>query len=206
MANEYITSTALKKTLSLTGETYADDDITAAISAASRIIDQACRRRFWLDSSDQTRYYERTDSNLVVIDDLATLTSVKTDPDGTGTYSETWTQNTDFVFGPPNAAADGVPFVAIHRRSQGNYVLPRGERRIQVIGKFGWAAVPSQITQATTIFAARLLKRAREAPFSVVGLGFDGVAVRLPKVDPDIMVLIDGFVRSPVGANGMGLA
>jgi len=203
---DYLTSAVLKATLSLSLETYADADITAAITAASRSIEKECGRRFWQDSAETTRYYERIDQDMVVIDDLSTITSVKTDPTGGGTYSETWTQNTDFVFGPPNAAADAVPWVAIYRLSAGSYLLPSGPRRIQVIGKFGWAAVPAEVVEATTIYAARLLKRAREAPFSVAGMGFDGTAVRIPKVDPDIAILLDGLHRSPVGANGMGIA
>lgn len=216
MATDYISTATLKATLSLTGETYADADITAAITAASRSVDQACGRRFWLDSADVTRYYERTSMELVVIDDLATVTSIKTDPDGTGTYSETWTQDTDYVFGPPNAAADGLPFVAIHSLysgtsappgyfTSGRYFLPSGPRRIQVIGKFGWAAVPAQVVTATSLMAARLLKRLREAPMGVAGFGMDGATIRIPKVDPDVVNLLIGLQRSKPGANGMGI-
>lgn len=205
--SDYLTSAVLKATLSLSAETYADSDIATAITSASRAIDDECGRRFWEDPADVTRYYERTDVDLVVIDDLATLTSVKIDPDGMGTFSQAWTQNTDFMFGPENAAADGVPWTAIYRLpTSGSYLFPAGRRRIQVIGKFGWPAVPAQVVEATGIYASRLLKRAREAPFSVAGMGFDGVAIRIPKVDPDIAILLAGLHRSPVGANGMGIA
>jgi len=206
VANEYISVAGLKETLSLSAESYADADIADAIASASRAIDEACGRRFWLDATDQTRYYERLDDDLVVIDDLAAITSIKTDPDGTGTYSGTWTQDTDYVFGPDNAAADGVPWAAIYRLPAGGHVIPRGKRRIQVIGRFGWPAVPDRVAEATTIYASRLLKRAREAPFSVAGMGFDGVAIRIPKIDPDIAILLSGLHRSSVGGNGMGIA
>ena len=216
--SDYVTSAALKKTLQLTGETYADDDVAAAISAASRAIDQACGRRFWLDAIDATRYYERASAVLVVIDDLATVTSIKTDPTGEGVFSEIWTENTDFVFGPQNAAADGVPYQTIYSLYAGSYVvpdgyttsgkyfLPSGPRRIQVIGKFGWPAVPAQVVTATSILAARYLKRLREAPLGIAGFGMDGTAVRVPKVDPDVMALLDGLRRGKVGSNGFGIA
>ena len=208
MANEYITAAALKATLSLTGETYADADITAAIAAASKAIERACGRRFWKDAADVTRYYERVDDLMVVIDDLAAVTSVKTDPDGLGTYSETWTQNSDYVFGPENAAVDSVPWTAIYRITYpaADYLLPKGPRRIQVIGKFGWPAIPDQIPVATSKLAARLMKAMREAPLGIAGFGMDGAAIRIAKTDPDIGFLLEGLKRSPLGANGMGIA
>ncbi len=216
--SDYVTSAALKKTLQLTGETFADDDVAAAISAASRAIDAACGRRFWLDAIDATRYYERASAALVVIDDLAMVTSIKTDPSGDGVYSETWVENTDFVFGPQNAVADGVPYQTIYSLHAGDYVLlagylssgryflPAGPRRIQVVGRFGWPAVPAQVVTATSILASRYIKRTREAPLGVAGFGADGAAVRIPRVDPDVMALLDGLRRGRVGANGLGLA
>ena len=205
MANEYITSSELKATLTLTSETYADADIAVAIEAASRALDKACGRRFWLDDVAATRYYERENNRLVVIDDLVTLTSVKTDPDGTGTYSGTWTENTDFVFHPFNASADSAPYTMIERLPAASNVLPSGPRRIQVIGIFGWADIPPQIIEATSVMSTRFLKRMREAPFGIAGMGYDGGAVLVPKVDPDMMTLISGLVRSPPGSHGMGL-
>lgn len=222
MANEYITPAQLKSTLSLDAtDTYADADINMAISAASKAIERACQRRFWVDATDQVRYYERTNRIMVVIDDLVSVTSVKTDPTGQNNYSENWIEDTDYVFGPLNAAANGWPYETINRLFAGNYIgppndeyllpvgryfLPLGPRRIQVTGKFGWPEIPDQVIEATTIFAARLLRRAREAPYSVIGLGFDGASIRIPKMDPDILSLLDGLRRHRPGSNGFGLA
>lgn len=201
----YVSSSELKATLSLSAETYADADIATVISSASRGIEEACGRRFWKDANDATRYYERVAADMVMIDDLATLTSVKTDPDGGGAYSETWTENSDYVFSPQNAAADGVPFVSIHRLADSDYTLPVGPRRIQVIGKFGWPAVPAQVVTATSKIAARLLKGIREAPLGIAGFGMDGAAVRIAQTDPDIRFLLTGLHRGKVGSNGIGI-
>jgi hypothetical protein len=66
---------------------------------------------------------------------------------------------------------------------------------VAVTGQFGWPAVPAQVIEATTILATRLLRRAREAPFGVVGLGIDGAAVRISRFDPDVGFLLDPLVK-----------
>ena len=63
-------------------------------------------------------------------------------------------------------------------------------------GKFGWAAVPAAIVEATTILAAQLVKRAREAPFGVVAIGLDvGAVTRIAVTDPSIRFLISDYIR-----------
>jgi len=39
------------------------------------------------------------------------------------------------------------------------------------------------------------LKRAREAPFGIQSVGIDGVAVRISRTDPDLMFLLNSYVR-----------
>ena len=114
--------------MNLSAESYADADIGAAITAASRMIDKTCGRRFWKDSADTTRYFERIDKELVLIDDLATLTSLKTDPDGDGSFAQIWTIAIDFVLEPANAVVNNEPFTLIHSRYHytGRYYLPAG--------------------------------------------------------------------------------
>lgn len=197
MANEYVTQAALKATLSLTGETFADADIDAALEAASRSVDGHCRRRFYADADvNQIRYYSPFSKSLLPIDDLVTLTTLKTDPGGDGTFEETWTLNTDFNLLPLNPelidATNRWPSTQIETHPLGSFYFPTSyPRSVQVTGKFGWAAVPPQVKEATTILAHRLLKRAREAAFGVVGLGLEGGAVTISKTDPDLAGLLD---------------
>ena len=201
MANEYVTSAALKATLTLTGETFADADVAVAVESASRGIDELCERRFWLDADAlQVRYYDAISRDLVRIDDLVTLTSLVTDPGGDGTFEETWTVNTDYILTPMNAAADGRPYETITRHPSGDYLFPvLYPRAIKVTGKFGWSAIPPAIVEATTILAARLLKRSREAPFGITGMGLDGGAVHIARTDPDIKFLTAGLIRGGMG-------
>lgn len=145
-----------------------------------------------------TRYYTPTTSGLVTIDDLATVTSVASDIDSAGTYTETLVENTDYHFEPLNAAADGWARTRLVIHPNSAFVdFPAGERRsVRVVGKFGWPAVPPAVKQATAIVAARLMRRSREAPFGVVALGTEGEAMRIGRVDPDVQMLLNPYVRS----------
>jgi hypothetical protein len=200
MAQDYVTAGELKATLELTGESFADDDIGVAITAASRAVDHSCDRRFWADSdANQIRYYTPTSSVVLQIDDLVTLTALATDDQGDQTFTQTWTVNTDVFLEPLNAAADAEPYTRLctnPARSSLYFPVQYG-RSVRVTGKFGWAAVPASATQATTIIAGRLLKRARETPMGVVmaGVGFDGAAIRIASQDPDVVMLLSPLRR-----------
>ena len=196
MATNYITDNQLKKTLELTGETFADDDVTAAVSAASRSIDDVTHRRFYADSTASVvRYYSPGSPRRVSIDDLVTLTELAVGP-GDNTFPTVLTLHTDFELAPLNATADVRPSTSIKALT---YQLPCGVRTVRVTGKFGWPSVPDEIEQATSILAAKLLKRSREATFGIVGFGMEGGYARITKSDPDVMMLIGPFIRPLVG-------
>lgn len=202
---DYITSAALKSTLNFQNETYADADIAAAITAASQGLDSACNRRFWKDAEDVTRYYTPFSRHLIVIDDLANFTSLSIDMNGDNVFELALTENTHFVFEPLNAVADGWPREVIRILHRTGRRLPDPEwypRSVELVGKFGWPAVPPNIVEATTILASKLLRRAREAPFGIVALGgLDAAAVvHIARTDPDINFLISGFIRKPTPA------
>lgn len=203
MANEYASSAELKAALSMSSETFADAEITLALTAASRGIDGAARRRFWKDAdANQARVYTPTSAEWVAIDDLIALTSLKTDTDGDGTFENTWTLNTDFVLEPLNAAADSRPWTSVSRHPRGNYrELPVDlPRSVQVSGQFGWSAVPEAVKEATMILASKLLRRVREAPFGVVTVGIDEPsAMRIARTDPDVRFLLADFTRNSRG-------
>jgi hypothetical protein len=197
LSNAYVELEQVKKSLELEGTSFADADLRTAVLAASRAIDQACDRRFWLDAdANQIRYYTADSPNVVLVDDVVTLTSVLVDQDGDGTWEETWVANTDYVAEPLNAAADSWPYTRLRvhpSRGAGWSPYPRG---VKVTGKFGWAAVPAQITEATSILASKLLRRSREAPFGVVTVGIDaGAAMRIATMDPDVRFLISPYVK-----------
>lgn len=194
-ANDYITLTELANSLSIgSGETYADADMTAAITAASREVDRRCGRKFWQDST--TRYYTPArGTNRVWIDDLRAGASVAVDYTGDGTFATSWAEGVEYILEPFNAAAEGFPWTTITLRSRSTAYFPVWERSVRVGGQFGWTEVPSAVKQATSILASRFLKRVREAPFGVAGFGIDGGAVRVSNFDPDVDALLSAYVR-----------
>lgn len=195
MSTDYTTSAALKATMGVTVATW-DADIAAAITAASRAIDRVCNRRFWLDAdASQVRYYTPDRVDVLEIDDLVTLTSLKSAPDG-ATFDDTWVANTDFVLEPLNAAAEQEPqpYTRARAHPNGSYLFPTYyPRSVQVTGRFGWSSVPQPIVQATTIMAERLVKMAREAPMGV--LAFDTEAVRITEADGGLRLLLGPYKR-----------
>lgn len=201
MADNYAPLEELRSTLELGEETFADADLTLAITAASRGIDKHCNRRFWADANaNQVRHYSPTNRGLLLIDDLIELTSLKSDPTGDSSFPDTWTQNEHFLLEPLNAAADGEPWTLIRVLPQSSFALPTARpRSVKVTGKFGWASVPAGIKEATMVIASKLLRRAREAPFGVVALGIEGGAMRIIRSDPDVGFLIEPFRHIVVG-------
>lgn len=195
-ANDYTTSALLKATLTMTGQTFADADIDAAITAASLAVDGICNRRFWKDTNDTTRVYTPRSPYLCAIDDLATLTTVKTDSGDDGTYEVTLTVDTDFVMEPRNGPQDtpARPWTMIRVRAGSSACFPTGVgQSVQVVGKFGWPTVPAAVSDATTILATQLLKRKREMPFPIAV--FNETALRLGRSDTQLALLLNPYTK-----------
>lgn len=193
----YATPYDVKQSLGLTASTFADDDITAAIAAASRAIDQQTSRRFYPDNdANQVRTFLPQHPGYCIIDDLVEFTSLEA-------QDSTWVLNSDFYLEPTNAAADARPFTAIRTIARPFIFtlsqIPAGwagfDGRITVTGMWGWAAAPDEIATATKILASRLLRRVREAPLGVVSLGSEMEAVRLGRADPDVAALVGPYAR-----------
>lgn len=162
------------------------------ITAASRAIDNFTERVFYQTSA--TRVFVPYDNFLVEIDDLATLTTLKTSTNVDGVFDVTWGTN-DRQLEPLNGIAGGMPSPTTHIRAVGDYWYPTAgqEATVQVVGTFGWPAVPSAIEQACILQAARYFKRA-DSPMGVAGFDAMGV-VRLARIDPDIATLLEPYCR-----------
>lgn len=187
----YGSTALLADTLEITGESYAAADMITALQAASRVIDSYKGTQFFPTSS--TCLYTADPCNPTLqIDDVNSLNSVNVDMDGDGTFEVTWANGTDFYLEPINAGLIGVPFDQITIRRMSGKVWPPYQYAVQVIGSFGWATAPPQVTQACTILAGRYLKRARETPYGIVTVGSDALAAaRLGKIDPDVAFMLD---------------
>jgi hypothetical protein len=190
IVNGYCTLVEVKASVTIDTSDVVDDvALEKCIEGASRNIDRYCRRRFFVNSVDETRYYTPTNPNLVLIDDLVSITTLKTDDAGTRAYSTTWA-TTDYDLFPVNAALDGWPYQSIQTTPNGSYrFYPRYPKSVQVVGKFGFSAVPADVHQACMIQAARYFKR-KDVVFGIAGVGGMGQLRALDQLDPDVQQLL----------------
>lgn len=191
ITNGYATLAQVKASLRIT-DSVDDALIELAIEAASREIDSATERQFFPTSA--TRIYRPQDSYITQIDDLNSLTTLKTSSAADGNYDITWTAS-DYQLEPLNGLAGGITTPATQIRAVGDYTFPLdgGEATVQVVGSFGFATTPTAIKQATVLLASRIFKR-NDSPLGVAGFGDLGV-VRVSRLDPDIDAMISPYKK-----------
>lgn len=192
ITNGYIELSLLKSALQIQDD-IDNDFLELAINSASRQIDQMTERQFF--STTETRIFAPRDSYVCEIDDLTTLTTLKTSTNADGVFDITWDLSKDAQLEPLNGLAGGIPTPFTQIRAVDEYLFPtdNDEATVQVTGTFGFTPVPDQIKQATLILAARLSER-RFSPLGVAGFGDLG-AVRVSRFDADISALTDPFVK-----------
>jgi hypothetical protein len=200
IVNGYCTLADLKAALRVQ-DSIDDSLLELAIESASREIDGYCERVFY--STSATRVYAPTNIYTVTTDDIISVTTLKSSSDGV-TYDITW-QTSDYQLEPLNNVAGGLvgsPFTRI--RATGNYLMPtfsvgtfyENEALLQVVGVFGWSAIPAAIRQATVILAMRLFKRL-DSPMGVISN--DLGSMRVGRVDPDVEALVAPFRKVSAG-------
>lgn len=173
-------------------------ELSNAVEAASRSVDRLCNRQFGLVAAPEARIYtaewhQQSCRWIVSIDDLMTNVGllVDVDNDGDNTYDQSIT---DYALTPINSAVRGRPWTRIEVRST-SLVNPNGRRYgVRVTAKYGWTAVPDTIKMATLIQSARLFAR-RSAPFGISGNMDVGEMRLLAKVDPDLQVAVQPYIR-----------
>jgi hypothetical protein len=156
---DYITSAEFKTRHGITVATN-DTRIAEHITAASRRVDTLTGRQFATHTGAATaRYFSPASCGMVWIDDAYEITSVEVDGTDAGTYSETWTASTHYETDPANGVGpdgqSGWPVTTL--RAVGGLTFPVGHlrRAVKVTAKWGWAAVPSDVKEATYLLAHR---------------------------------------------------
>lgn len=179
-------------------DTADDFEATIAVQGACQSINDITGRYFWRGTD--TRTYVPWSIYEAHIDDLVSLTALKTDDDGDGVFETTWTTGQyqlQVAPGKFNTSAKGEawPYTSIRALGNARYfpVINPMTRvdLVQVSGVFGWPAVPLAIKQAALIAAADLFK-IKDAPFGIAGYGQFG-AVRV-RQNPRVMALISRYV------------
>ena len=147
----YLTLAEYKLYKDITSSDTNDDVILEnIIESASRFIDNYTGQ-FFYKSTGATKYFTALDPNVLFIDNLYGITTLKTDENCDGTYEITWNtgQNTgDFYLMPFNASEDGLAYNRIEVNPEGDYVFPPNIKGVQIAGDWGYSAVPDAIRQA----------------------------------------------------------
>lgn len=192
IVNGYCTLAEVKAALRVT-DSIDDALIELSVAGASRQIDGYCERVFY--STSATRVYTPESYTLCQVDDLVSVTTLKTSGDGS-TFDTTWAA-TDYQLEPLNGVSGGLVQPATRIRAVGDYFFPIAQlmmpAQVQIVGTFGWSAVPAAIKQATILLAMRQFKR-YDSPLGVMGFGDLG-AVRVGRIDPDVEALIMPFKK-----------
>ncbi len=195
---DYVALEDLKNSLELQNQTFADADIRDAITAASRAVEAYCDRVFTsTGGTAEVRHYTAYETICLDIDDATTVTSLKSDFEGDGTYETTWTVNTEYVLQPANAPSTAEPYNKIEVLSlRTGKRFPLWPNGVEVTGQFGWATAPAEVKVAVKILAERFLRRVRDAPFGVITFGPDQTLVTVTQQDPDLKFLLDKYVSA----------
>lgn len=189
---DYTTKALLKVDLNIaTIDTQYDATLDAIIGAVTGWINTYCGRKFDAAVS-QTRYYTAEDAGTVYVDDLQSVSALAID-DGSRTYATT-IDSDEFDLAPYNAVTDGEPYTKIYSPAG---AFPTAERAIKVTGSFGWAATPKEVVRACALQSMRLFKR-NQAIFGVVGSAELGQQLVIPKLDPDVQLLLAPLRRGPM--------
>jgi hypothetical protein len=195
ITNGYCTIQQVKDALRIS-DAVDDSLLELSIEAASREIDAYCQRVFY--STTATRTFVPDNSYVVQIDDLVSITSLKTSTDNS--WDTTWGAS-DYQLEPTNGIVGGLaqPFTRI--RAVGNNVFPYGDyvvpmlhpNTVQVTGVFGWSAIPLDVRMASILQAQRLFKRF-DSPLGVLGMGDLGT-IRVSRVDSDVQALLAPYMK-----------
>jgi hypothetical protein len=181
---DYITSANFKTRFGISVST-DDARIAAHVTAASLEVDSICGRQFGTGSAGTVRYFTAESWTRVRVDDASAITAVATDVDGTGSYGQSWTVTTDYLTEPFNGVGPngqtGWPFTSL--LAVGSLCFPTCHTRpaVKVTGTFGWAAVPTDVVEATYLLAHRLYFE-RDVPSGNLpgSTEFGGVPMRRP--------------------------
>lgn len=197
MTTQYATVAQVKERLGI-DDTTDDTILGLVLDGVSRLIDGHCNRRFYVTAADETRYFTARMADRLWPGDVVSITTLSTDDDGDRTYEHTWTTG-DYDLLPWNAALDERPYTEIAVSPDGDYSFPAGAAKgTKIVGKFGWPEVPDVVREACLIQCARLFKR-KDSPFGLAGAPEMGQLTVIPRLDPDVKVLLDPVRRIQFG-------
>ena len=142
-----------------------------ALQAAENAVNAMCYRSFAVPTEATTRLFVGCDPYLLTVPDIANTTNLVIVNDGTTLAAADY--QLEVLPGDVNAVGmDGRtrPYQYI-RRLSGTWDIPSdGEATISIAARWGWSAVPAEVTAATKLLARDYLL-ARDTGFGIVQVG-----------------------------------
>lgn len=200
----YVTLEDIKTRLGGDSVDGGDTQLGESITSACRAIDDHCLQTFTTATVATARTFTPDDAGLVYVDPFHTLVDfvLKTDTADAGTYTTTWAA-TDYdldFFGGDWGQSIGAPYDSII--AVGSYTFPTRNRRrrsVQATAKWGWAAAPQQVVEASRILSVDLWKR-KDTPFGIATGSVDFGGLRIGRdVMAQVASLLQRFVRADRG-------
>lgn len=196
---QYASAAALQARLDSTA-TYTAAETSqhdAILQAVSRMVDGHCRRMFGQTAS-QARTFDGGEAGRLIVPDLVSVTSVKTDEDGDQVYERTWSTG-DYELYPYNAALEYPPrpYTSINVSSAtgtNDYYFPYGQRCIEVTGVWGWPEIPPDVREVVLLEAGRMLEQSR-APSGIVANAALGTVTIVPSMHATSRKMLAPYVR-----------
>lgn len=184
ITNGYLTQA---EALAYVGQNLVQDTslLDDVVTSSSRLIDRYCGRTFFQVTEARTFATDDIYSlRMGPFDDLVSITTLKTDPTGAGTYSTT-IGATAYQLLPYNAPTAEEPYTLISLLGGTQWPVPTFNMRqntVEITGVWGWPAVPLDVKQACRLLVAEIAKL-ESAPLGVAGFGEFGV-VRVSQTMP----------------------
>jgi len=186
--NGYCTLADLKSVLRIV-DNVDDAMLESRIEEASRVIDDYCDRRFFMDATASNRIFVAPSSDYVLTDDIASTTGlvIRVDSASDGTYATTLTA-AQYQLEPLNAVSKGMSITRIVGTARGQFPTTKAPAPIKITAIWGWPAIPYPVRSACILLAGRLTKRG-DSLLGVAGFGDLG-AITVRNIDPDVQKML----------------
>jgi hypothetical protein len=195
ISNGYATLATVKGVLRIT-DSNDDAILEQAIEAASRRIDGYCGR-FFYSKSATVSLFALTNFVCPTVNDLVSVTTLKTDDDGDGSFETTWTSGVDYQLEPLDTSITGLPYrkvTAIGAKTFPLFFVPNLPG-VQIAGSWGFSSVPTDVEEACILLSIRGFAR-YNAALGVVG--FADMAIQVRAIDPDVRDLLNQYRKMAV--------
>ena len=190
ITNGYATLAEFKAYCDITTTDAADDAVLEdMIEAASRVIDNTTRRRFY--ASTETKYFDATSDGLIYVDDLLTVTTLTNGASGALTTADYWL-----------LPANDTPKWAVQLRPSKGIAWDAdaagdAQNAVTIAGSWGYSSTaPDDIKQACLMIAnAYRQKRTGQGVDGTAQITSAGVVIEAGDIPRDAARILSHYTK-----------